>query len=108
MAHSNSVTRLVGWVGWTTAGLAFVFPKQMLLLWPKCALAPQRLMQGWALATLALSATLWGAPPEGAVMGLCALSIPWDLRWGGRMGAAAATLNAVCAGALYAAHARIG
>lgn len=91
----------VGWVAWTTAGLALVAPRQMLALWPARRSAPERLMQGWALSTLGLATTLWGAPPALAALFVCVLSIPWDLGWGGRMGTGAALLNGACAGCLY-------
>jgi len=90
----------VGWVAWTTAGLALVAPRQMLALWPARRSAPERLMQGWALSTLGLATTLWGAPPALAASAVCVLSIPWDLDWGGPMGTGAAVLNGVCAGCL--------
>ena len=94
--------RAVGWVAWTTAGMALVAPASMLARWPQSKAAPEYLMQGWALSTLAVALTLWGARPETAATALCIGSVPWDLKWGGRMGWTAAALNTACAGALLA------
>ena len=90
-------TVVVGGVGWLTAGMALVYPRQMLKLWPESKEAEVKLMRAWAISTLALSTTAWGLEPTMAIVGVCLASIPWDLEWGGPMGKLAALINMACA-----------
>ena len=89
-------TVAVGGVGWLTAGMALVYPRQMLKLWPKSKEAEVRMMRAWALSTLGLSSVAWGLEPRMALVGVCLASIPWDLEWGGPMGKLAALINTAC------------
>lgn len=83
----------VAGIALVSSGVGLVAPYYMLMLWPADRQRHLRLMQAWSLSTLGLGAVLLGTPPKRAVAGVCLGSVPWDLHWGGTMGAVAATIN---------------
>lgn len=92
----------VAMAGLAISGIAIADPVRVVGWWPNSGEIPgsARLMRAWAISTAGLCATLAGIPPEAAVSAVAAVSVPWDLEWGGTFGRFAAALNLAIIAAL--------
>jgi hypothetical protein len=99
------VLAAVATVAVATGTVAVVAPAWMRARWARPgADEPERLYQAWGISTVGLGATVAGASPAAAAAAVAAVSIPWDLAWGGTTGTAAAVLNAAIIVALATRH----
>ena len=96
MGHAWPVA-VVGWVAWTTAGLAFVAPRQVLGLWPARRSASSASCRLGALDARSRH-YLVGCTAGTGRAGVRAVDTVGP-GWGGRMGTGAAILNGACASA---------
>lgn len=111
MDAGSHVLAAVAAVAVATGAVAVVAPAWMRTRWSRPgADEPERLYQAWGISTVGLGATLTGGPdrrrsvaPAAATAAVAAVSIPWDLAWGGKTGRAAAVLNAAIVLALVTA-----
>jgi len=76
-----------------TGTIAWICPRAMLRLWPEEEEAALYLMEAWGIYALCLGLLLSGMDLKAAVAVALALSIPFDLKWGGWMGLVAAATN---------------
>ena len=98
------VLAAVAAVAVATGAVAVVAPAWLRARWSRPETdEPERLYQAWGISTVGLGATVAGVSPAAATAAVAAVSIPWDLAWGGTTGRAAAVLNAAIGLALVTA-----
>lgn len=88
--------KAVAVVALSTGVMAMAIPGTVVKWWPSRKDMCVRLMQGWGIATIGLGLCLADIKPRHAATWVCAISVPWDLDYGGRIGAFAACLNLTC------------